>query len=624
MSKIKEGYLKAILGLLCMIFLIYIGSTLLKGARLDLTEEKLYTLSQGTKNILKKLDSPITLKLYYSKEAANKGTEGLRIFNNYFLYVQTLLEQYAENSRNNIKLKVIDPRPDTEDEEDAVAYGLRKFNLTDTERYFFGLVAENESGSEKIIEFFDPNEKDRLEYELTKLIYSTQNPQKKNIGVISSLEVIGEEVSPYMEQVLRLQGKPSNSTWTSINALKEFYNVQKVEKDTNEILGVDTLIVIHPKDFSKETVYAIDQFLLNGGNLIVFVDPNNISDQSTFGQPSSSPGPEFSKMMKTWGVELEKDTYIGDKYLSGVGQFNPSQPPGRLIALLNCNQKCRTEHNNAISSGINNLTFVLPGSLKLTQKENIESEVLLSTTDKGNTYKAQSYELANARAMWNKFQEGIESKAISYRISGLFESSFDIKPETDKSKNERTSQHIKESTSKSSIVLVPDVDMLNDQFAFKRTFLGMAPANDNVTFLLNTVDALSGDIDLMSVRSKARINRSFDVVDEIEFNAEKKTQDKVKDIQANISRFQTELSQLGRKANEENMAVIRTEGIRKKKELAKKIALLKKELRNVRKEGREEVENLGKTLQVLNTLLIPIIVIVFGLFYSQTRKKRYC
>lgn len=622
MSKISEGYLKSLLGILSMIFMVYIGSTLLKGARLDLTEENLYTLSDGTKNILQKLDSPIILKLFYSKEAANKGTEGLRDFNNYFRYVQTLLEQYKENSRNNIKLQVIDPRPDTEDEEDAIAYGLKKFNLTETERYFFGLVAENESGSEKIIEFFDPNEKDRLEYDLTKLIYSTLNPQKKNIGVISSLDVIGEELSPYMEQIMRLQGKPGSNTWGSIKALKEFYNVGKIKNDASEISGIDILVVIHPKDFSEKTIYAIDQFLLNGGNMIVFVDPTAISDQSNSGGLSISPGTEFNKLFKSWGVELEKETYIGDRYLSGVGQFSPSQPPGRLIALLNCNQQCREENKSTISSGINNLTFVFPGNLKINEKEGLENEVLLTTSKKGNTYKASSYELMNPRALWNKFTEGSERVPIAYRLSGIFKSTFDKKIEDDKNKS--SDQHIREGDGNSSVIIIPDVDMLADQFAFKRTFLGIAPANDNIAFLLNSIDALSGDIDLMSVRSKERVNRSFDVVDRIEFEAEKKTQDKVKDIQASISRFQSELTQLGRKATNDNITVIKTEGIRKKKDLAKKIALLKKDLRLVKKDGREKVESLGKVLQTINTLLIPILVVVIGLFYSRFRKRKYC
>lgn len=630
MDNNNEKYLKVFLGLFSMTLLIYIGSTIFKKARIDLTEEGLYTLSKGTKSILSKLDAPIRLKLYYSKTAANKGTEGLRAFNNHFLYVQELLRQYASNSRNNIKLEVIDPRPDTPEEEDAMAYGLRKFNLTDTERYFFGLVAENESGTEKIIEFFDPNQKDKLEYDLTKLIYTVLNPQKKNIGIISSLNVMSDETSPYMAQIMRMQGKAVNDSWMVTRMLSEFYNVKKIEKDAKEITGVDSLVVIHPKGFPEETLFAIDQYLMKGGKLLVFVDPNAVSDRANtmYGGASSSPDEGFKKLMDKWGIELKANTFAGDKYLSGVGRFNPNAPAGRLLALLNCNINCTNEYKDNITSGINNATFVYPGVLKTNTIDGVTHIPIMSTTSKGNSYTATGYELNNPQALWNKFSEGTEPVAIAYKTMGKFKTAFPegLKKDSKKSKkkNEKKDEEkalLKESTKESAIVVFSDVDFLNDQFAFKNTFLGMAVANDNSTLFLNSVEGLTGDVDLMSVRSKGRIDRSFDVINQIEFEAEKRTASKVKEINASISRFQTELNQLGAKANEGNIALLQTEGIRKKKELAKKIAILKRELRAVKREGREKVESIGKFFQYVNTLFVPLLIIGFGIYYNRKRSR---
>ncbi|MDA8793754.1 GldG family protein [Bacteriovoracaceae bacterium] len=188
-NKQNENLAIILMSILSMCFLIYIGNAIFQGAKIDFTQESLYSLSSGSENILAKLNSPIKLKLYYSKTAANKGTEGLRKFNNY-LYVKNILKEFRSHSHNNITLDVIDPRPDTDEEEDAKVYGLRKFNLTETEIYYFGLVAINESGGEKVIEFFDPAEKENLEYELTKLIYSSVNPKKPTIGVLSSEKVL--------------------------------------------------------------------------------------------------------------------------------------------------------------------------------------------------------------------------------------------------------------------------------------------------------------------------------------------------------------------------------------------------------------------------------------------------
>ena len=620
-NKHGESYLKIILGFCSMVFMIYIGSTLFKRARIDLTEENLYTLSKGTKAILEKLDSPIELRLYYSKTAANKGTEGLRAFNNHYRYVEELIRQYVANSRNNLSLDIIDPRPDTPEEEDAMAYGLKKFNLTDTESYFFGLVAENESGTEKIIEFFNPNEKDKLEYELTKLIYIVLNPQKKNIGIISSLEVIAENTNPYMAQIMKMQGKSVKESWLVTKMLGEFYNVQKIEKDADSITGVDTLVVIHPKGFPEKTLFAIDQYIMKGGNLLVFVDPNAISDRTSAimgGSVSASPDKDFKKLMDKWGIELKAHSFAGDKYLSGVGRFSLNHPPGRMLPLLNCDQRCSKQYKDNITVGANQTMFVYPGVLEKKNIEGVAHSPIISTTSKGNSYTAIGHELNNPQMLWNKFTEGNQPVILGYKILGKYETAFPsgIKLEKGKKKTKAT----KKSQKESAIVIFSDVDFINDQFAFKKTFLGLAVSNDNSNVFLNSVEALVGDVDLMSVRAKGGMKRTFDIIEAIEFEAEKKTSDKVKEISASISRFQNELNQLGKAANVGNIALLQNEGIRKKKQLAKKIASLKRELRAVKRHGREKIERIGKFFQFLNTLLVPGLIVAFGIYYSRKRK----
>ena len=197
----------------CIVFLVHIGSSVGKQAKIDFTEDNLYSLGDGTKGILGKLSSPVRLKLFYSKTAAKKGTEGIRAFNNYFEYVRNILEEYVSASGNNLSLEVIDPRPDTRDEEDAMAFGIKRFLLTETEAYFFGLVAIGSTGSQKIIEFFSPERQQNLEYELTKLIYSATSPEKQSIGILSSLNFYNEDLSPYMARIMKLQGKRPETSW---------------------------------------------------------------------------------------------------------------------------------------------------------------------------------------------------------------------------------------------------------------------------------------------------------------------------------------------------------------------------------------------------------------------------
>ena len=622
-GKRGEQNLRILLSLISMALMIYIGTTLFKRARLDVTEEGLYTISEGTKAILANIDRPMKLKLYYSKTAANKGTEGLRAFNNHFLYVQELLREYVSHSRNNLSLEVIDPRPDTPEEESAMMHGLRRFDLTETERYFFGLVAENQSGTEKMIEFFDPSGKDRLEYELTKLIYTTLNPQKKTVGILSSLEVMAEEMNPYMAQMMRMQGRGPPRSWLVVTMLEEFYTVKRVERETDSIVGLDALVVVHPKGFPEKTLFAIDQYLMKGGKVLVFVDPNAVSDQGGMGLggPSVSPDEGTRKLLSAWGLESPEGTFAGDKALSGVGRLSRSGPPSRLLALVNCDARCSEAHRDTTTSGIDNAVFIFPGVLSALEREGLIHTAILSTTGRGNSYRATEVEFNDQEALWNRFEEGKgeEGVALGFKAVGRFKSAFPDGFKEGGGDEGPAGEAILESQKESAVMVFSDVDFLRDQFAFKNSFFGPTVANDNSTLFLNSVEALVGDVDLMSVRSKGALNRTFDVINEIETKARAQTADKVGEINANIARFQRELNELGRQANEGNIALLQNEGLRKKRQLARQIALLRGELRAVKREGREQIEGIGKFFQYLNTLFVPALVIGFGIYYSRKR-----
>ena len=648
MSLKNQNLTKAVLSLLSMVFLVYIGSNTFKRVKVDMTEEKIYTLSEGSQSILKSLDSPLKLKLYYSKVAANKGSEALRAFNNHFYYVSDLLREYVGYSRNNLQLQIIDPRPDTTEEEDAIAYGLKAFQLTGTEKYFFGMVVENETGTEKIIEFFNPGEKDQLEYDLTKLIYTIQNPERKTVGIISSLTVVADrDLNPYMARLLRAQGEEVEKSWVITHLLKELYEIKKIKKDTDEIpQTIDVLAIIHPTGFPEKTLFAIDQYLMKGGSLLVLTDPHPIVDvKAQAGFDSSSPDEGFKKLMDKWGVEVPKHMFAGDKYLSGVGQSNQYQRPQRLIALLDCNKTCSEKYKDPVSSGIKRATFVYPGVLREKEVEGLKVTPILSTSDKGNFYTAHGRQLNNPSRLWDQFSEGEKPVVIAQKIIGQFKTAFpegrppeedldadekgkkdkkDKVAKKDKKKDDKKdmAKLVKESPNDSAVIIFSDVDFITDSFAFRKTFMGLSQANDSSTLFLNAVEALSGDVDLMSVRSKGRISRSFDVIEDIEFAAEEKTEEKVKEINASIARFQSELNRLGSQANEGNIALLQNEGLKKRKELAKNIALLKKELRSVKREGREKVETIGRVFQYINTLLGPFLVILFGFLYSLRRKRR--
>lgn len=626
--KVNEKYIVVTLSILIMVFSIHIGTTVFKRIQLDATDENIYTLSEGSKLLLKKVTTPIRLKLYYSKTAANKGSEGIRAFNSYFQYINDLLSQYVASANNNISLEVIDPRPDTRDEEDALAFGLKKFNLTETETYFFGLVVETSTGTEKVLEFFNPNDRNRVEYDITKLIYQATNPKKQRIGVISPLEVIKKDLSPYMAQLMRFQGRKVEESWHSIKALKEFYDVVKVEDDGKAIEGIDVLIVIHPHDFSEQTLFNIDQFVMKGGKLMVLVDPFALSAQNIEDENDKPTTQSSFSLMEKWGIAFDPSKFVGDKYIAGNARIAPNMPPMKTLPLILCRNVCYENLKDTISSSLGITSFVFTGGLEKKDVEGVSLSSIVQTTEKGNYFKATERDFQRPDGMWNRFIEGSSPVTLAMKAVGKFKTNFPdgvtVEVDDEKIKGKKIKKKleaIKESTQESVIIAFADVDFINDPYAFHQSLTGFSPSNDNSILFLNSIETLSGSTDLLAVRSRDNIDRTFDVITNIEMEAAKKTEDKVKQINEQISKAQQELNALGKQANEQNIALIQNEGLRKKKELSKRVAILKRELRDVKREGRERVERLGQILQAINTLLIPIIILFFGLYVNYKRRK---
>ena len=262
--------------------LVYVAQIMARSARMDVTERKLYTLTEGTKNIIHKLTQPITMKLFYAKTAANEGPDGIQFYNEYAAYVKSLLAEYQKISNGKIKLEVIDPRPYSTEEEDALRYGLTGLNITQEERFFFGLVVSTEFGQIKTIEIFKPDRKQFIEYDISSLIESAITREKKRLGILSSLPITGDD--DYAARMKQMQGQPAAPSWHFVTQLRQQYDVTNFAPDAKEISRIDMLLVIHPKSLSQETLFAIDQYVVTGGKIIVCADPHSIADPAPQGQ----------------------------------------------------------------------------------------------------------------------------------------------------------------------------------------------------------------------------------------------------------------------------------------------------------------------------------------------------
>jgi ABC-type uncharacterized transport system involved in gliding motility auxiliary subunit len=620
---------------------ISISQNLFARVCLDVTDRKLYTLSDGTKSILAKLNQPIKMKLYYTKTAAMKGPDQIRYFNNYYYFVESLLKQYVANSAGMVDLQMIDPRPFSDDEADAVRYGLRCIPMSEEENFIFGLVVQTQFGVTKEIPLFSPDRQNFVEYDISYLIDSAIRRQKKNIGVISSLPVMGEDLSPYMMQMMQMQGRRPQGPWTIIEQLRQQYEVKKIDNDIREINDVDILLVIHPKNLPEKTLFAIDQFVLNGGRTLVFVDPHCFADQPSqqqmyMSQPLGSSS-NLTRLMEKWGLKMPAEAFAGDRSFAEILPLRQNQRPQKIIGVLKVTPEGLNK-DSAITANLNEIRVAFAGALQEipvsdTNEANIKHIPLVSTSSRGNTWTVENpYELMmpDPEKLMQKFTDGVEPVRMGYLVTGTFASAFpegiEIKDDSDPNAEPEHLTGLNIAKDDCAVAVFSDVDFITDSLAYHRTFFGQIPVGDNASLLMNAVDELGGSTDLISIRSRGSFTRPFTKVDRIEAEAEKSTAEQERAINAEILSFQQELNDILSSAQQGQEEVIGSSILQKRKELELKIHEAQVRLRDVKMKRRERIEQMGDRLRNLNTLpgpfVILLIAVILGL-YRNTKKRHY-
>ena len=618
--------------------------------KIDVTEEKLYTLSDGTKSILSKLNQPITAKLFYAKTAALKGPDQIKYFNNYYEFVKSLLEQYVAVSKGMIKLEVIDPRPFSDEEMEAIRLGLKQYRVSEEESFFFGLVVQTEFGVEKSIPFFSPDRQNFLEYDISYLIDTAVARQKRKIGILSSLPVMGDD--SYMAQMLQMQGQQPKPPWTIVEQLRNKYEVTQVPVDTNDINDVDILLVIHPKDLPKQTLFAIDQYVLKGGRMIACVDPHCFADRPA--QPSMQvniqreQSSDLNILTKTWGIEMPANQYAGDKNLAERRAINQNSRVEPIIGFLDLNRKECFNAEKVITAQLSDVRVLFSGVLNDisdvndTQSNSIEKTPLIMTTNKGNSFSINSpYEFLalNPTNLMQRFVEGTKPVVMGYLITGRFKSSFPngIEIEVDKSQDGTSAEAedpndtgkikkqitgLTEAQDDCVVVVFSDVDFITDSIAYNRTFFGMMVVGDNSTLMLNTIDDLSGSSDLVSIRSRGNFRRPFTVVDKIERQAEEETAGEIANIDMAIAGYNTKLQSLVSSAEEGQEEIVGNEILQQRRELEKKIYESEREKRLISMKKRERIDKLGRKLQRANTIAVPLVILIIAVVLGLRRNLR--
>ncbi len=610
---------------------ILVAVNILVGAartRVDLTKEKAYTLSDGTKAILNKLDTPVTIRFFFSKSA--ESSPQAVFFKSYAAKVEDLLAEYKLASKGKIILEKIDPKPDSDDEDKARLNGVEGMPFPNGEKFYLGLSV-SVVGTETSIPFLTPDRERQLEYDLSRAITKIVTPEKPVVGVMSALPVFGMPSNPMMAQM----GQRGQEPWAIINELKNDFNVKRVEMTAEKIDDdVKVLVVIHPKEISDSTQFAIDQFLMRGGKMIAFLDANSLVDQPR-GQNQmmaqmGGGGSSLDKLLKAWGIQFENSKVVADvNYQLEVGGGNSpaSQRPTWLSITPG-----GINTNDIVTGQIDNVWYFAGGVFNGTPADGLKQTVLVKSTTDSALVEGFLSNLSPESAM-KDFKASGKEQTLALRLTGKFKSAFPAgKPAGDKPADgstntpAATSDSLKESKTETSVIIVGDSDMVNDNFTVQdmQTPFGnmRRQLNSNLNLVQNAVEQLSGDNNLIAVRSRALMNRPFEIVKQKEAEASKQFQGEIDNLQKKSQEAQQRINEMqAQKSDKSQRFIISPEQQAEIAKLEKESLETGKTLRELQKKLRREVDSLKTRLTWWNILAMPALVSLTGIVLAIYKRK---
>jgi ABC-type uncharacterized transport system involved in gliding motility auxiliary subunit len=622
----------AILALFAGLVLVnYLASKLpLRG---DTTAGRIYTLSDGTHSLLGKIEEPITLDFYFSRRAS-----GLPVnYKNFASRVEEMLRQYARASGGRLVLNVINPEPDTPEEERATAAGIRPQVIPTTgEQIYFGLVA-TQADQQEALTAFNPQRESFLEYDLSQLLYSVQQFDRKKLGLLTSLPL---QAPPFNPMMMMQGGRPPEGQMIASEWEKGF-EIVAVEAGASELPdNLDALAVIHPQGLAPKLVYAIDQFLLSGKPVFLAVDPASQHFRRQGGQMAmmgmgggANVSSDLPELFRGYGITYDAQSVVGD--LENATQVQTGAGVARFPVWLSLRRDALSP-DAMPTAQLQSLLFVEPGSFSIAADTGLEVTPLVQSSERSGTVSAMSLQFAQPDDVARQIAPS-GRKTLAALVRGTFKSAFPDGPPADATPPPADGEApapapaapaapgLKESSASSTLILVADTDWLFDDYSVRRlNFLGVQaaePLNDNLAFGSNALEFLAGSPDLISLRGKGTSLRPFDVVRDIEVRAQERYQQQLTGLEARLSEVQNRLSELQRSSGEGNRLVASPEVAQAIEDFQQQEVAMRRERREIRRALREDIDALENRLLIANLFATPLLVGAFGLWFHRRRSR---
>ena len=641
--------------------------------RIDLTEDRLYSLSDGTRNIVSNLDQQLEVMFFYSDSA----TEDIPQIRSFATRVQELLREIVMASNSNLRLSVIDPEPFSEDEDLATQFGIQPVPVTQGgEEIYFGLVVTNGSGENmpfnmqvsETIPLIRPDQEEFLEYEVIKLVAKVNNPDLPVVGLITQLDIDGG-FDPVRGQ--------ATAPWMVMEYIRQLYEVRRVDIagiDANNHIDdeVDILMVVHPQDLSEEILYQIDQYIMRGGAIMLFLDPNADSMVTQSPQGTLIPAgmrSELPRLLEAWGIAFENDKVLADNELALRVVMGQSRRPSPHLGMLGV-QRNYLAQNDIITNGLETINFSSAGAIaQLEETSTIFEPLIESSTDAMLMDAALLENVADPSVLFDEFVSSQQSYVVAARVSGLFDSAFpEGRPivseegEESESQSEITSnslasedtvveqevvgseeaeeeiaeaveeevievrEHISGSGTIANIVVFADTDFLSDRMWVQvAQFLGRRipqPFANNGDLIINALDNLSGSADLVSIRSRGRYSRPFTRVLDLQREADDRLRTEEADLLSRLAETEASLADLNQVEDGEPIGQITPEIQSEIDRFNGELLETRRRLRDVQYQLTEDIERLGANLKAIDTALIPILLTIILLVMHYLRVQR--
>ena len=624
-QKSFETFLYSAVGVVAMA-VILVAVNLLGSAlkfRADLTQGRVYTLSAGTKAVLARLDTPVTIRFYCSQGVT--PTEDSVALQTYAGRVQDLLDEYREAARGKIILQKLNPEPDSDAEDSARLDGIDPVMLSTGDKFYLGLAVSQLDAKQSVP--LNPDRERLLEYDVSRAISRVMTPEKTVVGVMSALPVFGAPANPMMEQM----GQRGAQPWELINELNGDYTLRQVPLDADKIDdNIKVLLVIHPRGISDGAQYAIDQFILRGGKLIAFLDPLNLVDTRSQNQmnqmmPETGAGASaLAKLLPAWGFQFGTTGVVADlnfKMQLGSRTGQPQDAPAFLDVTGD-----GVNTNSIITGSLSDVWLPFVGAFTGAPVPGLKETILLKSTPDSELADAFMANLS-ADAILKNFKSSGVQYPLAIELTGKFKTAFpDGPPRTGTNEVSTVATSLKASAATNTVVLVGDADMLADDFALREQntpFGTYALAmNGNLGFSENAIEQLAGGEDLIAIRSRAVEDRPFTVIKRMEAAALEAYQSKINDLQASLQDTEQRLNELQQTKNQNQRYILSPEQQKELDNFRTKEVQVKSDLKKLQKDLRRDVVSLQTRIEWLNIAAVPLLVSGFGLGLAAWKRKR--